>query len=80
MTANNSFLPLRFHTMSIMLAVQLLGCTGSADERATLLHRAICLASELKSNLGNLFGFATVMKCLELPQVRKTDENISLEL
>lgn len=66
--------------MSIMLAVQLLGCTGSTDERATLLHRAIHLASELKSSLGNLFGFATVMKCLELPQVRKTDENISLEL
>uniref|UniRef100_A0A8C2FJF3 SH2 domain containing 3Cb n=1 Tax=Cyprinus carpio TaxID=7962 RepID=A0A8C2FJF3_CYPCA len=64
----------RFHTMSIMLAVQLLGCTGSADERATLLHRAICLASELKSNLGNLFGFATVMKCLELPQIARLDE------
>uniref|UniRef100_A0A672T2Y2 SH2 domain containing 3Cb n=1 Tax=Sinocyclocheilus grahami TaxID=75366 RepID=A0A672T2Y2_SINGR len=64
----------RFHTMSIMLAVQLLGCTGSADERATLLHRAICLASELKSSLGNLFGFATVMKCLELPQIARLDE------
>uniref|UniRef100_A0A673MHA4 SH2 domain-containing protein 3C-like n=1 Tax=Sinocyclocheilus rhinocerous TaxID=307959 RepID=A0A673MHA4_9TELE len=64
----------RFHTMSIMLAVQLLGCTGSADERATLLHRAICLASELKSCLGNLFGFATVMKCLELPQIARLNE------
>lgn len=64
----------RFHTMSIMLAVQLLGCTGSADERATLLHRAIHLASELKSSLGNLFGFATVMKCLELPQIARLDE------
>ncbi|XP_073695636.1 SH2 domain containing 3Cb isoform X1 [Garra rufa] len=64
----------RFHTMSIMLAVQLLGCTGSADERATLLHRAICLASELKSSLGNLFGFATVMKCLELPQIARLNE------
>ncbi|XP_067294177.1 SH2 domain containing 3Cb isoform X2 [Pseudorasbora parva] len=64
----------RYHTMSIMLAVQLLGCTGSADERATLLHRAISLASELKSNLGNLFGFATVMKCLELPQIARLDE------
>lgn len=63
--------PLRFHTMSIMLAVELLGCTGSADERATLMQRFIYLASELKSNLANLFGFATVMKCLELPQVRR---------
>ncbi|XP_043094694.1 SH2 domain-containing protein 3C-like isoform X2 [Puntigrus tetrazona] len=64
----------RFHTMSIMLAVQLLGCTGSAEERATLLHRVICLASDLKSSLGNLFGFATVMKCLELPQIARLDE------
>jgi len=60
--------------MSIMFAVELLGCTGSADERATLLHRVICLASELKNNLTNLFGFATVMKCLELPQVRRQME------
>ncbi|XP_056314703.1 SH2 domain containing 3Cb isoform X1 [Danio aesculapii] len=64
----------RFHTMSIMWAVQLLGCTGNADERADLLHRAICLASELKSSLGNLFGFATVMKCLELPQIARLNE------
>lgn len=55
--------------MSIMLAVQVLGCTGSANERAALLHKIICLASELKSNLRNMFGFAVVMKCLEIPQV-----------
>ncbi|XP_051541843.1 SH2 domain-containing protein 3C-like isoform X2 [Myxocyprinus asiaticus] len=64
----------RFHTMSIMLVVQLLGCTGSADERAALLHKVISLASELKSNLGNMFGFAMVMKCLEFPQIACLEE------
>lgn len=56
--------------MSIMLAVELLGCTGSVEERGSLLHRTISLASELKSNLGNMFGFTAVMKVLELPQVQ----------
>ncbi|MGH0136727.1 UNVERIFIED_CONTAM: hypothetical protein FKN15_062358 [Acipenser sinensis] len=62
----------RFHTMSIMMAVDLLGCTGSTEERAALLHKTIQLAAELKSNLGNMFGFAAVMKALELPQVRRS--------
>lgn len=56
--------------MSIMMAVDLLGCTGSTEERAALLHKTIQLAAELKSNLGNMFGFAAVMRALELPQVR----------
>jgi len=59
--------------MSIMMAVDLLGCTGSTEERAALLHKTIQLAAELKSNLGNMFGFAAVMRALELPQVRYTD-------
>uniref|UniRef100_W5M4I0 SH2 domain containing 3Cb n=1 Tax=Lepisosteus oculatus TaxID=7918 RepID=W5M4I0_LEPOC len=59
----------RFHTMSIMMAVDLLGCTGNTEERAALLHKTIQLAAELKSNLGNMFGFAAVMRALELPQV-----------
>lgn len=56
--------------MSIMVAVDLLGCTGSTEERAALLHKTIQLAAELKSSLGNMFGFAAVMRALELPQVR----------
>lgn len=56
--------------MSIMMAVDLLGCTGSTEERAALLHKTIQLAAELKSNMGNMYGFAAVMKALELPQVR----------
>lgn len=61
----------RFYTLSIMMAVDLLGCTGSTEERAALLHKTIQLAAELKSNLGNMFGFAAVMRALELPQVRR---------
>ena len=60
--------------MSIMVAVDLLGCTGSTEERATLLHKTIQLAAELKSNLGNMFGFAAVMRALELPQVDPVPE------
>ncbi|KAA0703793.1 SH2 domain-containing protein 3C [Triplophysa tibetana] len=47
----------RFYTMSIMMAVDLLGCTGSTEERAALLHKTIQLAAELKSNMGNMYGF-----------------------
>lgn len=62
--------------MSIMTAVDLLGCTGSTEERAALLHKTIQLAAELKSNLGNMFGFAAVMRALELPQVRQIQVTI----
>lgn len=55
--------------MSILMAVDLLGCTGNTEERAALLHKTIQLAAELKSSLGNMFGFAAVMRALELPQV-----------
>ncbi|KAI4901707.1 hypothetical protein NFI96_029243 [Prochilodus magdalenae] len=64
----------RFHTMSIMLAVELLGCTGSVEERGALLHRTISLASELKNNLGNMFGFTAVMRVLELPQISRLED------
>lgn len=63
--------------MSIMMAVDLLGCTGSTEERAALLHKTIQLAAELKSNLGNMFGFAAVMRALELPQVRRVSRSSS---
>lgn len=67
---------LRFYTMSIMMAVDLLGCTGSTEERAALLHKTIQLAAELKSSLGNMFGFAAVMRALELPQVRESEATV----
>lgn len=55
--------------MAIMLAVDILGCTGTTEERASLLHKIIQIAAELKSNMGNMFGFAAIMRALELPQV-----------
>uniref|UniRef100_A0A3P8WF21 SH2 domain containing 3C n=1 Tax=Cynoglossus semilaevis TaxID=244447 RepID=A0A3P8WF21_CYNSE len=64
----------RFFTMSIMMAVDLLGCTGSTEERAALLHKTIQLAAELKSTMGNMFGFAAVMRALELPQISRLEQ------
>lgn len=64
----------RFYTMSIMMAVDLLGCTGSTEERAALLHKTIQLAAELKSSVGNMFGFAAVMRALELPQIARLEQ------
>lgn len=60
--------------MSIMMAVDLLGCTGSTEERAALLHKTIQLAAELKSNMGNMYGFAAVMRALELPQISRLEQ------
>ncbi|XP_031726411.1 SH2 domain-containing protein 3C-like isoform X2 [Anarrhichthys ocellatus] len=59
----------RFHTMATMLAVDVLGCTGTTEERAGLLHKIIQIAAELKGTTGDMFGFAAVMRALELPQV-----------
>lgn len=56
--------------MSIMIAVDILGCTGSMEERAALLHKTIQLAAELKSTMGNMFSFAAVMNALEMTQVQ----------
>lgn len=55
--------------MSIMLAVDILGCTGSAEERAALLHKTIQLAAELRGTMGNMFSFAAVMSALDMAQV-----------
>lgn len=55
--------------MTIMIAVDILGCTGSMEERASLLHKTIQLAAELKSTMGNMYSFAAVMNALEMTQV-----------
>ncbi|KAJ3604973.1 hypothetical protein NHX12_027024 [Muraenolepis orangiensis] len=65
---------LEFYTMSIMVAVDLLGCTGTTEERAALLHKTILLAAELKTCLGNMFGFAAVMRALDLPQISRLEQ------
>ncbi|OPJ67853.1 SH2 domain-containing protein 3C isoform E [Patagioenas fasciata monilis] len=64
----------RFHTMSIMIAVDILGCTGSTEERAALLHKTIQLAAELKSTMGNMFSFAAVMNALEMTQITRLEQ------
>ncbi|KAM8865075.1 SH2 domain containing 3Cb isoform 1-T1 [Synchiropus picturatus] len=64
----------RYQTMAITLAVDVLGCTGTTEERAALLHKLICVAAELKSSMGNMFGFAAVMRALELPQVTRLEQ------
>uniref|UniRef100_H3DH45 SH2 domain containing 3C n=1 Tax=Tetraodon nigroviridis TaxID=99883 RepID=H3DH45_TETNG len=64
----------RFHTMATTLAVDVLGCTGTTEERAGLLHKMIQIAAELKSTMGNMFGFAAVMRALELPQISRLEQ------
>nr|XP_031533436.1 SH2 domain-containing protein 3C isoform X3 [Vicugna pacos] len=64
----------RFHTMSIMLAVDILGCTGSAEERAALLHKTIQLAAELRGTMGNMFSFAAVMGALDMVQIARLEQ------
>ncbi|XP_044051122.1 SH2 domain containing 3Cb isoform X2 [Siniperca chuatsi] len=64
----------RFQTMATTLAVDVLGCTGTTEERAGLLHKIIQIAAELKSTMGNMFGFAAVMRALELPQVSRLEQ------
>lgn len=54
--------------MTIMIAVDILGCTGSVEERASLLHKTIQLAAELKT-MGNMYSFGAVMNALEMTQV-----------
>lgn len=55
--------------MAISIAVDILGCTGSVEERASTLNRIILVAKELKDSLGDLFGFTALMKALDMQQV-----------
>ncbi|XP_010772881.1 breast cancer anti-estrogen resistance protein 3 isoform X2 [Notothenia coriiceps] len=64
----------RHHTMAIGVAVDILGCTGSADERASTLNRIILVAVELKDTVGDLFAFTALMKALDLPQISRLEE------
>ncbi|XP_051924895.1 SH2 domain containing 3Cb [Hippocampus zosterae] len=64
----------RLHTMATVLAVNVLGCTGTTEERASALRRMIGIAAELKCNMGNMFGFSAVMRALDLPQVSRLEQ------
>ncbi|XP_041648104.1 breast cancer anti-estrogen resistance protein 3 isoform X2 [Cheilinus undulatus] len=64
----------RHHTMAVGVAVDILGCTGSLEERASTLNRIILVALELKDNVGDLFAFTALMKALDLPQISRLEE------
>ncbi|XP_061635682.1 breast cancer anti-estrogen resistance protein 3 isoform X2 [Phyllopteryx taeniolatus] len=64
----------RHHTMAIGVAVDILGCTGSVEERACTLNRIVLVALELKDTVGDLFAFTAMMKALELPQISRLEE------
>ncbi|XP_068176053.1 breast cancer anti-estrogen resistance protein 3 isoform X2 [Antennarius striatus] len=64
----------RHHTMAIGVAVDILGCTGNLEERASTLNRIILVALELKDAVGDLFAFTALMKALDLPQISRLEE------
>ncbi|XP_057697237.1 breast cancer anti-estrogen resistance protein 3 isoform X2 [Corythoichthys intestinalis] len=64
----------RHHTMAIGVAVDILGCTGSVEERACTLNRIVLVALELKDSVGDLFAFTALMKALELPQISRLED------
>uniref|UniRef100_A0A8C4PX69 SH2 domain containing 3A n=1 Tax=Eptatretus burgeri TaxID=7764 RepID=A0A8C4PX69_EPTBU len=64
----------RYNTLALGIAVDILGCTGSVSERADVLSKTIQLANELKSTIGDLFGFAAIMRAIDMPQVRNIIE------
>ncbi|XP_029110590.1 breast cancer anti-estrogen resistance protein 3 isoform X2 [Scleropages formosus] len=63
----------RHNTMAIGVAVDILGCTGSLEERAATLNRIILVALELKDSMGDLFAFSAIMKALDMSQITRLD-------
>ncbi|XP_034150106.1 breast cancer anti-estrogen resistance protein 3 homolog isoform X2 [Esox lucius] len=59
----------RHQLLAFGVAVDILGCTGTVGQRATVLHKVIQLAKALKDHAHNLYSFSAVMKALEMPQV-----------
>ncbi|KAI1886524.1 hypothetical protein AGOR_G00196640 [Albula goreensis] len=63
----------RHHLIALGVAVDILGCTGTVGQRATVLHKVIQLAQELCHTARDLYAFSAVMKALELPQVARLE-------
>ncbi|XP_030228756.1 breast cancer anti-estrogen resistance protein 3 isoform X2 [Gadus morhua] len=63
----------RHHTLAIGVAVDILGCTGSVEERASTLNRIIQVSLELKDSVGDLYAFTALMKALDLPQISRLE-------
>ncbi|KAM6168803.1 breast cancer anti-estrogen resistance protein 3 isoform 2-T2 [Erethizon dorsatum] len=64
----------RHHTMAIGTAVDILGCTGTLEDRAATLNRIIQVAVELKESMGDLYSFSAIMKGLEMPQIVRLEK------
>ncbi|XP_060058083.1 breast cancer anti-estrogen resistance protein 3 isoform X2 [Erinaceus europaeus] len=64
----------RHHTLAIGIAVDILGCTGTLEERAATLNRIIQVAVELKDAMGDLYSFSAIMKALEMPQITRLEK------
>nr|XP_020740968.1 breast cancer anti-estrogen resistance protein 3 isoform X1 [Odocoileus virginianus texanus] len=64
----------RHNTMAIGIAVDILGCTGSLEERAATLNKIIQVAVELKDSMGDLYSFSAIMKALEMPQITRLEK------
>ncbi|XP_033029972.1 SH2 domain-containing protein 3A isoform X1 [Lacerta agilis] len=64
----------RHHLIALGIAVDILGCTGDAAERAATLHKIIQLAVELWKSAGDLFALSAVMKALQLPQITRLEQ------
>uniref|UniRef100_A0A8C9WVS8 Breast cancer anti-estrogen resistance protein 3 n=1 Tax=Sander lucioperca TaxID=283035 RepID=A0A8C9WVS8_SANLU len=63
----------RHHLIALGVAVDILGCTGTLSQRATVLHKLILLAQALKEHAHNLYSFSAVMKALEMPQITRLE-------
>lgn len=59
----------RTECIRLLVAVTILTCTDN-DERTDTLNKWIQVAIDTKTALGNLFGFASIMLGLCMPQVR----------
>lgn len=60
--------------MAIGIAVDILGCTGTLEDRAATLNRIIQVAVELKDSMGDLYSFSAIMKALEMPQITRLEK------
>uniref|UniRef100_W5UIY7 Breast cancer anti-estrogen resistance protein 3 n=1 Tax=Ictalurus punctatus TaxID=7998 RepID=W5UIY7_ICTPU len=64
----------RHHLLALGVALDVLGCTGSVNQRALVLHKVIQLAQALRCTTHDLYAFSAVMKALELPQMIRLEK------
>uniref|UniRef100_A0A3B3QJW6 SH2 domain containing 3A n=1 Tax=Paramormyrops kingsleyae TaxID=1676925 RepID=A0A3B3QJW6_9TELE len=64
----------RHQLLTLGLAIDILGCTGTVGQRAAVLHKVIQLAQELRHTAHDFYAFSAVMKALDLPQVVRLEK------